>query len=76
MKLLEKVLDHDDVELAGELTRFLGPFPQKSPTLSLSKRASQDSPRQSESGLVDAGITEHEVVCILYSSYNITFIKV
>lgn len=61
IRLFEKVLDHDDVELAGELTRFLGPLNQ-SPSLShSSKISSQDSPTLSES---DEGITDREVYCI------------
>jgi hypothetical protein len=54
--LLEKVLDIDDVELAGELTRFLGP---------ISKEGLSNISNSNNSTLVDVGITpDDEEYCI------------
>jgi hypothetical protein len=67
--LLEKVLDIDDVELAGELTRFLGPVPRSPP----SSIPSEEQTRQNHHSLnnsditplVDVGITpDDEEYCI------------
>jgi hypothetical protein len=39
LRLLEKVLDNDDVELAGELIRFLGPVPRaETPEMSSNRK--------------------------------------
>lgn len=87
LRLLEKVLNNDDVELAGELVRFLGPTP-RSPELRNNKpeeieRDGSDagSPSHphysSDSKLIDIGITpDDEEYCIfLSSSLKTTFTK-
>ena len=69
--LLEKVLDIDDVELAGELTRFLGPIPRSPPLSSpgkTDKPTSIQSSLNNSSPLVDVGITpDDEEYCIITS---------
>ncbi len=58
MQLLAKVLDNDDVELAGELTRFLGPVPKGSGD-------NGHNHNDDSSGLIEIGITpDDEEYCI------------